>query len=311
MGFMRGLSPYYMSGTPAINEWVHAVVTQDASLQDYGFMVLREVASLGYRNRYLESAVDKDSAYRKMFSALWRESPLPLLAPGQKLMSMTALVHVDAKGEALVAHLIQRSGLDAATWMRRYLRAFLAPMLHCFYAHDLVFMPHGENLILVMQNHVPVRALLKDIAEECAVFDDVSRLGERIGRIAVEMPDEFKLLFLFIDVFDGYFRHLQQVLVEAGCMQADEFWGLVAECAHDYQRAHPQFAAKYERFDLFTPTFEHSCLNRLQLWNNTHMLNLADPASGLKFAEPLANPIAGFRRGACRPVEPQELAIEG
>ncbi|WP_423222057.1 IucA/IucC family protein [Ideonella lacteola] len=296
MGFMRGLSPYYMSGTPAINEWVHGVVQQDASLRDYGFTVLREVASIGYRNRYLESAVDKDSAYRKMFSALWRESPLPLLKPGQKLMSMTALAHVDAQGEALLALLIQRSGLDAKTWVRRYLRAFLAPMLHCFYAHDLVFMPHGENLILVMENHVPVRALMKDIAEECAVFDDVERLGERIGRIAVEMPDEFKLLFLFIDIFDGFFRHVQQVLADAGCMDAEAFWALVAECGHQYQRAHPQFAAKYERFDLFTPTFEHSCLNRLQLWNNTHMLNLADPASGLKFAEPLENPIAAFRR---------------
>ncbi|HEX5687456.1 MAG TPA: IucA/IucC family siderophore biosynthesis protein [Ideonella sp.] len=303
MGFMRGLSPYYMSGTPAINEWVHSVVQGDGTLQAYGFMVLREVASLGYRNRYIEAAVDKDSAYRKMFSALWRESPLPLLKPGQKLMSMTALLHVDAQGESMLAHLIQRSGLDATTWVRRYLRTFLSPMLHCFYAHDLVFMPHGENLILVMEGHVPVRALMKDIAEECAVFNAGEHLTERTARIAIEMPDEFKLLFLFIDVFDGYFRHLQQVLVDAECMGHHEFWSLVAECAKSYQREHPEFAAKFERFDLFQPTFAHSCLNRLQLRNNTHMLNLADPASGLTFADPLENPIAGWRSGSAHQVD--------
>ncbi|WP_374564059.1 IucA/IucC family siderophore biosynthesis protein [Ideonella sp.] len=302
MGFMRGLSPYYMSGTPAINEWVHALVQSDETLQACGFMVLREVASIGYRNRYIEAAVDKDSAYRKMFSALWRESPLPLLKPGQTLMSMTALLHVDARGESMLAHLIQRSGLDATTWVRRYLHTFLSPMLHCFYAHDLVFMPHGENLILVMESHVPVRALMKDIAEECAVFNGGEHLTERIGRIAIEMPDEFKLLFLFIDVFDGYFRHLQQVLVDAECMDPQEFWSLVAECALLYQREHPEFAAKFERFDLFAPTFAHSCLNRLQLRNNTHMLNLADPASGLAFADPLENPIAGMRQGGAQPV---------
>src|SRR5687767_15574341 len=34
MGFMRGLSPYYMSGTPAINEWIHALVEGDATLRE-------------------------------------------------------------------------------------------------------------------------------------------------------------------------------------------------------------------------------------------------------------------------------------
>ena len=33
----------------------------------------------------------------------------------------------------------------------RYLDAYLAPLLHCFYAHDLAFMPHGENVILVLR----------------------------------------------------------------------------------------------------------------------------------------------------------------
>ncbi len=297
MGFMRGLSPYYMSGTPAINEWVHALVQGDEVLQRYGFTVLREVASVGYRNRYYEAAIETDSPYKKMFSARWRESPLPLLKSGERLMTMTALLHVDGQGESLAAHLIRRSGLEPATWVRRYLRAYLAPLLHCFYAHDLVFMPHGENLILVLRDHVPVRVLMKDIAEECAVLNGGAGLPEKARRIAIEMPDEHKLLGLFIDVFDGFFRHLQQVLVEAGCLAERDFWALVAECVREYQGAHPQRAAKYERYDVFQPTFAHSCLNRLQLWNNTHMLNLGDPSSGLKFAQPLQNPIAAFRAG--------------
>ena len=300
MGFMRGLSPYYMSGTPAINEWVHARVQADPVLQGLGFTVLREVASIGYRNPTIEAAIDGDSPYKKMFSALWRESPLPQLRPGERLMTMTALLHVDAQGESMLAHLIRRSGLDAAGWTRRYLRAYFTPLLHCFYGHDLVFMPHGENLILVMRDHVPQRALMKDIAEECAVLNGDPGLPERAQRIAIQMPDEHKLLGLFIDVFDGFFRHLQQVLVEAGCLAERDFWALVAECARDYQQAHPQYADKYRRFDLFQPRFAHSCLNRLQLWNNTHMLNLGDPSSGLKFAEDLDNPIAPFAPAARR-----------
>ncbi|WP_198511788.1 IucA/IucC family C-terminal-domain containing protein, partial [Bacillus subtilis] len=36
-----------------------------------------------------------------------------------------------------------------------YLTCYLSPLLHCFYQHDLVFMPHGENLIMLLENNVP------------------------------------------------------------------------------------------------------------------------------------------------------------
>lgn len=49
---------------------------------------------------------------------------------------------------------------------------------------------------------------------------------------------------------------------------------------------------------MFVPEFLHSCLNRLQLGNNVQMVNLADPASSLKMAGNLVNPIAKFRRTA-------------
>ena len=71
---------------------------------------------------------------------------------------MASLLHVDAEGKPLVAALIERSGLAPAEWLRRYFEAYLVPLLHCFYAYDLAFMPHGENVILVLEDGVPVSA---------------------------------------------------------------------------------------------------------------------------------------------------------
>jgi siderophore synthetase component len=296
MGFMRGLSPYYMSGTPAINDWVKALVESDATLRGLGFSILREVASIGFRNGHVEAAIEGDSPYKKMLSALWRESPVPLIGPNERLMTMTALLHVDHRGDALLPALIDRSGRGTAGWLRAWLRAYFAPLLHCFYAHDLVFMPHGENLIMVLDDdRVPVRVIMKDIAEECAILNKRAVLPERVQRIAVDVPDDYKLLGIFIDVFDGFFRHVSQVLVEHGCCSEDEFWSQVAGCAIDYQQAHPQYRDKFAAFDLFCDEFRHSCLNRLQLGNNTQMVNLADPAAGLKMAGCLPNPLARFR----------------
>lgn len=300
MGFMRGLSPYYMSGTPAINEFIKELVSKDGFLRENGFTILQEVAAIGFRNFYYEAAIPVDTPYKKQFSALWRENPLPLLKPGERLMTMAALLHVDKDGHALMPELIRRSGMPALTWVRQYLQVYLTPLLHCFYAYELTFMPHGENLILVMDNHVPVRAIMKDIAEECAILDIKARewLPERVQRLAVEVPDNFKLLGIFIDVFDGVLRHINHVLVENGCCTEDQFWGAVADCVYDYQDAHPEHAAKYAHYDMFVPDFLHSCLNRLQLGNNVQMVNLADPASSLKIAGNLVNPIAKFRRAA-------------
>ncbi|WP_034947938.1 GNAT family N-acetyltransferase [Erwinia oleae] len=295
MGFMRGLSPYYMATTPAINEWLEDLVKKDTWLQRCGFRILREVAAIGYHNRYYEKAVKGDSAYKKMFAALWRDNPVSDLKPGQRLMTMASFLHLDRHQNALLPALIADSGLPAEQWIARYLTCYLSPLLHCFYQYDLVFMPHGENLILLLENNVPVSAYMKDIGEEIAVMNPDAELPERVQRLAVDVPENLKLLSIFTDVFDCIFRFVGAILDQSGTLPEEKFWQAVAHCVKDYQQAHPQFAGKFSRYDLFTPEFSRSCLNRLQLANNQQMINLSDPAENLKFAGTLANPIAGWR----------------
>jgi siderophore synthetase component len=291
MGFMRGLSPYYMGTTPAINAWLQDLIDNDAYLQETGFGILREVATIGYRNTAYEQAVSGNSPYKKMLAALWRESPIAGLQPGQRVMTMAALLHIDYEDEALLPELIRASGLPTEDWLRRYLSCYLKPLLHCFYAHDLVFMPHGENLILVLEDHVPVRAIMKDVAEEIGVMNDGSNLPASARRVAIDVPDDLRALSIFTDVFDSIFRYLAVILSEyVGYPQAD-FWALVAECIHGYQRANPQFAERFRADDLFAPRFTLSCLNRLQLRDNEQLIDLADPTSTLQFAGTLTNPL--------------------
>lgn len=309
MGFMRGLSPYYMAGTPAINAFLDELISADPVLRDHGFGILREVASVGYRNRYYEAALETDSPYKKMLSALWRESPIPKLQPGERLMTMAALLHVDPQGAPLLPELIRRSGLTASAWLRRYLEAFLIPVVHCFYAHHLVFMPHGENLILVLEGHVPTRVFMKDIAEESAILEKDAKMPEGLERLAVDVPEDFKILGIFIDIFDGVFRHMAQLLDDSGTLEEAVFWRTVAESVLDYQRAHPALAERFARYDFFAPTFLHSCLNRLQLKNNLQMVDLANPAGSLIMADPLDNPVAPYGPARQQREQSREAAL--
>jgi siderophore synthetase component len=294
MGFMRGLSPQYMKATPAINDWLRRLIEDDGALQQRGFTMIGEIAALGYHNGYYEAGSAPGSPYRKMLSALWRESPLPLLRDGQQLATMASLLHTDSAGKPMVSALIRRSGLVPADWLRRYFEAYLVPLVHCLYRYELAFMPHGENVILVLEDGVPVQAIMKDIAEEIVVMGDRLDLPEEVSRIQAAIPDGEKVLAIFTDIFDCIFRFLAALLEEDGILGQEDFWRTAAAAIRDYQGQHPELADQFARHDLFAPDFELSCLNRLQLRNNQQMLDLADPSGGLQMAGRLANPLAKF-----------------
>jgi len=287
MGFLRGLSAAYMRDTPAINDWVADLVDGDATLRAAGFGVLRERASIGYTGDVYHRTAGP-GAHRKMLAALWRESPVPRTAPGERLATMASLLHRDASGRALATALVRESGLPAEAWLRAYLDAYLYPLVHCLRGHDLAFMPHGENLVLVLRDGVVRRVLMKDIGEEIAV------LGERalppgVERVRGVVDADEKALAIFTDVFDGVLRHLAGILAVDGVLTEDRFWAVVADVVDRHGAEHPDVAG---RVDLRVGRFAHSCLNRLQLRNTLQMVDLTDQSASLQYAGTMANPLA-------------------
>ena len=180
--------------------------------------------------------------------------------------------------------------------MRAYLRAYLRPLVHCLHAYDLAFMPHGENLLLRLRDHVPVGAFMKDIGEEVAVMapPDGLRLPlpSEVERIRGDFPDDVKALAIHTDVFDGVLRFVAAILDEDGMLPAEEFWAIARSTIEEHAADHPELAEAAASYDLLRPEFRHSCLNRLQLRNTLQMVDLADQAESLIFAGTLANPVA-------------------
>ncbi|WP_145563791.1 IucA/IucC family protein [Yersinia aldovae] len=295
MGFMRGLSPHSMATTPRVNEWLATLVSQDPFFQQKKFTILRERAAMGYFNDYFETALIKDNPHKKMLSALWRESPIPLLANHQRLMTMASLLHRDNTGNSVVAALVHSSGLATDKWIAQYLDAYLSPLLHAFFTYDLVFMPHGENLMLVLENNVPVHVLMKDIGEEIAILNGDIILPEEIKDLHVTVEDDMKINYIFLDIFDCFFRYLTPILQKDLGLPEHQFWKLIADCIYAYQAQYPALADKYNQFDLFKADFVRTCLNRLQMANNQQMIDLDDREKNLKFAGTLANPIHAFK----------------
>ena len=82
-----------------VNDWVEELVHGDPYLRAHGFRLIREVAFMAYRHRHYERVVsERSSTYKEMMGAVFRENPARHLAPGQRLMTMAALMHVDRDG---------------------------------------------------------------------------------------------------------------------------------------------------------------------------------------------------------------------
>jgi siderophore synthetase component len=291
MGFLRGLSPKYMRDTPAINDWVANLIGSDDTFADAGFRVLRERAALGYTGDVYHRTKETNP-HRKMLASLWRENPVSIIEPGQKLITMAALLHRDHLGKSLAGELIRASAQEPADWVRSYLRAYLYPLVHALLAHDLVFMPHGENLILVLDDSTVTGAFMKDIGEEVAVLGH-RELPDDVERIRAVVPGEEKALSVFTDMFDGVLRHLSGILDADELLDAEEFWDVVAEVLDEYEAEHPDAAHGVNGdVDLRAERFAHSCLNRLQLKNTKQMVDIGNQAESLLYAGTMPNPVA-------------------
>ena len=291
MGFLRGLSPAYMAATPAINDWVAELVAGDDELAATGFSVLREHAAIGWTgDAYHRLPVT--SAHRKMVAALWRESPVPRLADGERLATMASLLHRDRDGRPLVVELIGASGLEPRR-VGRVVPPGLPPTARALPARPRPRVHAARR----EPRHGAARPRADPDGDEGhrrggrgADRPPAARRGRRAS--AASSPPDLAALAIHTDVFDGFLRHLGGILSGSGLLCDHHFWGLVRDCITGHAADHPELAAAAETYDLLRPDFAHSCLNRLQLRNTLQMVDLADQAESLIFAGTLANPAA-------------------
>lgn len=297
MGFLRGLSSTYMETTPAINQWLEDLLGGTPEFANNNVVLLKEHATIGYVGSAYHQSSDIPGAgssdHLKMSAALFRESPIPHLAADERAVTLASILHVDPCGRSLVAEWIEESGVDGRTWLRALLDVYLLPAVHALAAHGIVFMPHGENVILRLRGGLPSGAFFKDLGEEVAVVDRNQPVPSAFQRIVADhgdIDDAQRALSIHTDILDGVLRHLAALMHSANLLPEELFWGSVRECIAGYEATHP---GTLDRLPLLSTSFRHSCLNRLQLRNPLTMVDLGDQNASLIYAGEISNPVAG------------------
>ncbi|MCG3039700.1 IucA/IucC family siderophore biosynthesis protein [Streptomyces sp. S1A] len=267
----RGLATEPTEAAPDVSAWLHAIRDGDPYLRDeLRFHPLGEVASVAVRHPLYESVTDAPYRYHELLGAVWREPVTALLREGERARTMAALLKTGSDGRALVAELVERSGLPPRAWLARFLAALLPGLLHCLYRHGIAFCPHGENTVLLHDaREVPVGIALKDFAEDVNLLPgrrpEYAGLPQRADAVLLRWPAHELAHSLLSAVFAGHFRFLAPLVEEhLGVPEAD-FWSLVRAEVGRYHARFPELADRFEEFDLLAPSFDRVALNREQL----------------------------------------------
>lgn len=290
-GNIRGLSPKQMAIAPRVTKWVKEVLRDDRYLQSTGVVLIGEVATATYLHPDYASIKEIPYQYNEMLGALWRESAFSYLKQGEKMMTMAALLYVDDQGNSLTGALIERSGLTAHDWLKAYLKAYLKPLLHLYYQHSICVTPHGENIILVMIDHVPVRIIIKDFVDDIVLTQEaIEKLPEDLAQGMIKSSNKENVpLFVLIGIFDAFFRYLSDIMQTSLGFDEKQFWNSVLDIVLEYQEENTELKARFEKYDLFVPEFKRFYINSLRLHEGyEERTGFAIPKKGGKLPNPLA-----------------------
>ncbi|WP_269236515.1 IucA/IucC family protein [Flavobacterium flavigenum] len=267
---IRGLCAKQLSIAPKLTGWIKNLLEKDLHLQNMGVVLLGEVVSVSYTHPSYSKIANPPYQYNEFLGAMWRESPVSFLKPGENLMTMAALLYVDNQDKSLIQELIEKSGLSTEQWLKAYMTAYLKPVLQIYYQHSLCIDPHGQNVILILKDYVPTRIALQDFVGDILINEEGKKKlpQEFIENMFNASPNpENAPLVILIAVFDAFFRYLSDVLITTTDYSEVSFWNCVYEIITEYQEEHPELQDMFEKYDLLIPEFKRLIFNSRRLFN--------------------------------------------
>ncbi|MFI1204530.1 IucA/IucC family protein [Streptomyces sp. NPDC020883] len=267
----RGLPTERTLAAPAVTAWVHGLRDGDTYLRDETRVILLgETASVTVEHPLYDRLPGVPYQYKELLGCIWREPLAAHLEPGERARTLASLLQTDPAGRALTAELVHRSGRSPRVWLARLFAALLPPLLHFLYQYGTVFSPHGENAIVVFDEHdVPTRLAMKDFVDDVNTssqpLPEHEAMPGDVRAVLLTEPPSFLTQFIHSGLFVGVFRYLAPLCEDQLGVPEGEFWSLVrAEILRHHERF-PHLKERQETFDLLTPEIERLCLNRNRL----------------------------------------------
>ncbi|WP_434752759.1 IucA/IucC family protein [Paenibacillus amylolyticus] len=256
----RILAQHTTQNAPLISDWLDQLVRDDELLQQEQFSILKEIMGLSFR--YEQLPVTQYGRAYGTLGAIWRENVSVHLKAGETAWPLNALMLVQRNGVPFIQEAIERHGVQL--WGEALVRTLTLPIIHLLYAHGIALESHAQNIILVLENDLPKRIIIKDLHDGVRYVPEELLHPERAPKLHPEPETHRKFnRYSFIyasDVsevrdytYDAFFFICMTdvaLSLERFGLSEETFWQLCAGVILDYQRQHPEYKERFDMFDL-------------------------------------------------------------
>ncbi|HDR7783087.1 TPA: siderophore biosynthesis protein [Bacillus wiedmannii] len=275
---LRTLKPYSVVSAPAISNWLSDVVSQDSYLRDKSrIILLKEFSSVTYDT-------NKKATYGSL-GCIWRESVHKYLNEKEDAVPFNGLYAKEKDGTPVIDAWLNKYGIE--NWLRLLIQKAIIPVIHLVVEHGIALESHGQNMILVHKEGLPVRIALKDFHEglefyrpflkemnKCPDFTKMhktyadGKMNDFFEMDRIECLQEMVLdaLFLF------NVGELAFVLADEYDWKEESFWIIVVEEIENHFRKYPHLKDRFESIQLYTPTFYAEQLTKRRLYMDVESL---------------------------------------
>lgn len=255
----RVLAPHTVSNAAKISDWLwHLVQTDDRLPEIKKPIILREIAGIG---------VTPPAPLQKQYGALaciWRESIYQYLSEQQSAIPVTALVQIDIDQRPIITPWIQQYGVT--TWLTALFENVYIPVMHMLWYHGTALESHAQNMLLVHEQGMPVKAALKDfhdgvrysksLLHNAALLPTLTDSPQEHAQVNpnsfLETDDANELRDFTQDALCfGNLAELAWFLSQHYQFPEQEFWALARRTIHQYQSNHQDLAPRFRLFDFF------------------------------------------------------------
>lgn len=275
---LRTLKPYSVVSAPAISNWLNDVVSDDPYLRDESHIILlNEFSSVTYDT-------NKKATYGSL-GCIWRESVHKYLDEQEDAVPFNGLYAKEKDGIPVIDAWLNKYGIE--NWLRLLIQKAIIPVVHLVVEHGIALESHGQNMILVHKEGLPVRIALKDFHEglefyrpflkemnKCPDFTKMhktyanGKMNDFFEMDRIECLQEMVLdaLFLF------NVGELAFVFADEYDCKEESFWIIVVEEIENHFRKYPHLKDRFESIQLYTPTFYAEQLTKRRLYMDVESL---------------------------------------
>lgn len=294
----RGLPRDATLAAPALSAWFAGMIDNDPFLQERGLVLLRETAAISVAHRSFERITGVPYQHTEMLGALWRDPLAPRLREGERAFTLAALLHRDPAGDSFLRAIVERSGLSAADWIARLHDVVLPPLVHVLYRFGATFSPHAQNCLLIVQDGVPARLVVKDVADDATISSDpLPELRSMPADVRRALGDGIESAIASQWIQSGLLvcvlRYVAEIAADDLGLSEDAFWASARDALQGYQeRFEDELGPRFDLFALEAPAFVKLCLNRVRILGRGYADDPERPiAAALGFVpNPLAEP---------------------